>query len=147
MKNLSKTATEILYARGHPNISAKHKTTLEITTKKELTPKGDCIIAVGSNKGLNQLSGSFKKLAKKVDSTITMIIRIDNQTEIIRGRGDPHLTFNHPHDLVVRKSSYSSDRTLMIKADKAAIDLNRELVEMLKFPEREIEIVLTVETP
>ena len=141
-----KTATEILYVRGHPNISAKHRTTLEITTKEDLTPRGDCIIAVGSNKGAKQLSESFKKLAKKENSTITMAIKVGTQTEIIKGCGDPRLTFSHPHDIVVRKSSYYSDRTVMVKANKAAIDLNRKLVELIRNAEKEVEIKLTVET-
>jgi len=142
---LSKKVTETLRAHGHPNISAKHRTTLEVTTREDLTVRGDCVIAVGSNKGAEQLSEPFKELAKKDHSTITMVVRVDKQTEIIRGWGSPRLTFSHPHDLVARKSSYCSDRTIMIKADKAAIDLNRKLVELLKNPEKEVEIILTVE--
>ncbi len=102
---------------------------------------------MGSNKGTGQLSEAFKKLAKKENSTITMVVKIDKQTETIRGHGNPRLTFTHPHDLVVRKSSYYSDRTIMIKADKAAIDLDRKLVEMLRNPENEVEIILIVEAP
>jgi hypothetical protein len=139
--------TETLCAHGHPNISAKHRTTLEITSREDLTIRGDCVIAVGSNKGAEQLSERFKELAKKENSTITMIIKVDNQTEIIRGCGGPRLTFSHPHDLVMRKSNYCSDRTIMIKADKAAIDLSRNLVELLKNPLKKVEIVLTVEAP
>ncbi|MGQ9720734.1 MAG: DUF371 domain-containing protein [Candidatus Jordarchaeum sp.] len=142
-----KTAKENIHARGHPNISAMHKTTLEITTNKGLTHRGDCIIAVGSNKGAKQLSEEFKKLAKKENSIITIIIRVDGKTEIIKGKGDPRLTFNHSHDLVIRKSNYFSDRTIMVKADKAAIDLDRNLVEQLKNPDQVVEIILTVEAP
>lgn len=139
--------TETLCAHGHPNILATHRTTLEITSREDLTMRGDCIVAVGSSKGAEQLSERFKELAKKENSIITMSIRVDNQTEIIRGCGSPRLTFSHPHDLVVRKSGYCSDRTIMIKADKAAVDLSRKLVELLKNPEKEVEIVLTVEVP
>ncbi len=113
----------------------------------DLTTRGDCIIAIGSNKGAKQLGESFKKLAKKENSTITMIIKVDNQTETIRGQGNPRLTFSHPHDLVVRKSSYYSDRTIMINADKAAMDLDRKLVEKLRRPEKEVEIILRAEAP
>jgi hypothetical protein len=138
--------TEVIYAHGHPNISAKHRTTLEITTGEDLTVRGDCVVAVGSDKGAERLSESFKELARRENSTITMIIRVDKQTEIIRGFGSPRLTFSHPHDLVARRSSYYSDRTIMIKADKAAIDLDRKLVELLKNPEKGVEITLIVET-
>lgn len=142
---MSEKVTETLCAHGHPNISAMHRTTLEITSREDLTIRGDCVIAVGSNKGAEQLSEPFKELAKKENSTITLIIKVDNQTEIIRGCGNPRLTFSHPHDLVARKSSYCSDRTIMIKADKAAADLSRELVELLRNPLKEVEIILAVE--
>lgn len=146
VNGLNEKVTETLYARGHPNISSKHRTTLEITTEEDLTTRGDCVIAVGSNKGAYQLSEPFKELARKENSKITMIIKVDEQTEIIRGFGSPRLTFSHPHDLVARRSSYYSDRTIMVKADKAAIDLNRKLVELLKNPEKEVEVILTVES-
>jgi hypothetical protein len=145
VKGLNKKVTETIYAHGHPNISAKHRTTLEITTREDLTLRGDCVIAVGSNKGVEQLSEPFKELAKKENSTITLVIKVDKQIETIRGCGSPRLTFSHPDDLVARKSGYYSDRTIMIKADKAAIDLNRKLVELLKNPEKEVEITLIVE--
>lgn len=144
---MGEKVTETLYAHGHPNVLATHKTTLEITSEENLTPRGNCIVAVGSSKGAKQLSESFKELAKKENSIITMIIKVDDQTETIRGYGSPRLTFSHPHDLVVRKSSYCSDRTIMIKANKAAIDLSRRMVELLKNPLKKVEVVLTVETP
>lgn len=139
--------TEIFYAHGHPNISATHKTTLEITSDEDLTPRGDCIVAVGSTKGFGQLSEQFKELAGRENSVITMFIRVDDQTEIVRGFGSPKLTFSHPRDLVVRKSSYCCDRTVMIRANKAAIDLSRKMVELLKNPAKRVKIVLTVEAP
>ncbi len=144
---MAKKAAETIYARGHPNVSATHKTTLEITTRDKLTIRGDCIVAVCANKGAEQLSESFKELARMENSTITMILKVDDQTETIKGQGSPHLTFTHPHDIVARKSTYHSDRTIMIKADKAAIDLNRKLVQKLKDPQTKVEVILIVETP
>ncbi|HIP58595.1 MAG TPA: DUF371 domain-containing protein, partial [Archaeoglobus profundus] len=35
---------EVITAWGHPNITAKHRTTLEITKDEELSIRGDCII-------------------------------------------------------------------------------------------------------
>ena len=40
--------------------------------------------------------------------------------------------FNDAHEIVVRKTDFISARTLGIKADKAAIGLNRGIIEMLK---------------
>jgi hypothetical protein len=48
-------------------------------------------------------------------------------------------------DLVVRRSSYVCDRTLAIKAGKAANDFSRCLVEKLKNPWQRVDITLTVE--
>ncbi|MEX2752083.1 MAG: DUF371 domain-containing protein [Candidatus Freyarchaeota archaeon] len=144
---MTKKATETIYAWGHPNVSAKHRTTLEITTRDELTIRGDCVVAVCADKGAEQLSESFKELARKENSTITMILKVNDQTETIRGQGSPHLTFTHPHDIVARKSTYHSDRTIMIKADKAAMDLNRKLVQKLKNPQTKVEITLIAEIP
>ncbi|MEM2959151.1 MAG: DUF371 domain-containing protein [Candidatus Jordarchaeaceae archaeon] len=144
---MTKKATETIYAWGHPNVSAKHRTTLEITTRDELTIRGDCVVAVCADKGAEQLSESFKELARKENSTITMILKVNDQTETIRGQGSPHLTFTHPHDIVARKSTYHSDRTIMIKADKAAMDLNRKLVQKLKNPQTKVEIILIAEIP
>ncbi|MBS7249068.1 MAG: DUF371 domain-containing protein [Candidatus Freyarchaeota archaeon] len=136
-----------MHARGHPNVSATHRTTLEITTRNELTIRGDCIVAVCADKGAEQLSEPFKELARKENSTITMILKVNDQTETIRGQGSPHLTLTHPHDIVARKSTYHSDRTIMIKADKAAMDLNRKLVQKLKDPQTKVEITLIAEIP
>ena len=44
--------------------------------------------------------------------------------------------------MVIRKSSYICNRTLAIKADKAAADLSRSLVEKLRKPKQNVEIKL-----
>jgi hypothetical protein len=55
------------------------------------------------------------------------------------------LQFTHQTDLVVRKSDYVCGRTLAIRADKAASDFSRELVEKLKDPNQEVKVTLVVE--
>lgn len=37
---------------GHRNITAKHRTTLEITKDEEITRKADCIIGVRADKAI-----------------------------------------------------------------------------------------------
>jgi len=56
------------------------------------------------------------------------------------------LTFSHPTDIVVRKSGFLSDRTLMVHADRVAADLPKSLVELLQDPGRKILVELAVET-
>ena len=65
--------------------------------------------------------------------------------ETVKAKGSPQLQFTHQTDLVVRKSSYVCGRTLAIDADKAAIDISRELVEKLKDPKQTIKVTLTAE--
>ncbi len=136
---------EEIRAYGHPNIRATHRSTLEITKEENLTPRGDCIIAIKANKGLYELSNEFKKIARKDGSKIKLIIEVEGLKEEITGYGSPKLTLNHPTDIVCRKSSYTCSRTLMIKANKAAIDLNREIIKKLKNPDTPVKIILIAE--
>jgi hypothetical protein len=41
---------EVIFAQGHENILATHKTTLEFTKDKRLSKKGDCIVAVAGTR-------------------------------------------------------------------------------------------------
>lgn len=66
------------------------------------------------------------------DSKIELLLETDNGSDIITGYGSSNLTLSHPSDMVCRKSSFTCNRTLMIHADKAAIDLNRTLIDDLK---------------
>ena len=140
-----KPVTVTFFAHGHKNISATHKTTLELTKEEHLTKRGDCIVAVGSTMAAVDLPIEFKQAATKEKSQITVIIEVDNLKETIKAKGSPQLTFMHPTDLVVRKSSYVCGRTLAIEADKASIDFSRELITKLKDPNQKAKITLTAE--
>ena len=123
--------TETFTARGHRNIKATHRTTLEITKEADLTPRGDCIIAVGSEKGAADISRRLVEALKR-GAEATLTIEAGGVTETVRGHGDPRITLTHPTDIVVRKSLYVDSRTLMVEADKSASDLDRRLVEALR---------------
>ncbi|NIR88019.1 DUF371 domain-containing protein [Candidatus Bathyarchaeota archaeon] len=137
--------TEIIYAHGHKNVQSAHKTTFEITKETSLTKRGDCVVAVGATKGAADLNSRLKKAAKKKNAKITIKIEAGRVKESVRARGSPQLSFTHPTDLVVRKSGYVCGRTLAVRADKAASDLSRKLVEKMRDPLQEIKITLTVE--
>ena len=47
-------------AYGHPNILATHKTTLEFTKDKEVSLKGDCIVAVKADFDLIKIKEFIK---------------------------------------------------------------------------------------
>lgn len=138
--------SEVIDARGHPNILATHKTTLEITKETALTKRGDCIIAVGATKAAADLSAEFKEAAKRENAEITILIEADEERETVKAKGNPQLSFEHTTDMVIRKSSYVCNRTTAIRADKAAVDLSRKLTGKLRDPSQRIKITLTVES-
>jgi hypothetical protein len=139
------SVTVVFSARGHENVEATHKTTFEVTKETSLTKRGDCIIAVESTKAAANLPSDFKEAARKEGAQITVTIEADELKETIKAKGSPQLQFTHPTDLVVRKSDYVCGRTLAIRADKAAIDFSRKLVEKLKDPNQEVKVTLAVE--
>jgi len=137
-------AVEEIFARGHANITAKHATTLEITKETNLSKNGDCIIAVGATKGLAELSETFRILCADDNAKIILEINAGKIVEIVQGRGSSSFTLSHGDDIVVRKSSHVTDRTLIIAADKAARDIDRKLVRALRSPNTSVRIRLTV---
>jgi len=66
-------------------------------------------------------------------------------SETIRGEGSPDLSFIHQTEMVGRKSSYPSDRTIMIRVDKAACDLDRRLIDALKSPNARLTVHIIAE--
>lgn len=137
--------TEIIFAHGHRNIQATHRSTLEITKENELSKKGDCIIAVSADKDIADLNPKFKGSLRNENAKMTMLIEAGGIVEVVNAFGSRRLILAHPTDIVVRKSSYICIRTLAIKADKAAWDLSRKLVERLRDPKQKVRITLTVE--
>ena len=136
----------VIFARGHENIQGTHRTTFEITKEATLTKRGDCIIAVGATKGAADLHPRFKETTRSDGAQMTIIIEAGELKEGVRARGSPRLLFTHPTDLVVRKSNYVCGRTLAIRADKAANDLSRKLIEKIRDPNQKIRITLAVES-
>ena len=134
-------------AHGHPNIRSTHQTTLMTTTEHHLTPRGDCIIAVGAGTGLAQLPEEIKEAARDPGTEITCTISVENHVFTAVGRGHPNLTYTDPIDMVARKSSYTCGRTLMINSDKAANDIPAEIIKALQNPEAVITIQITYEKP
>jgi len=138
--------TEIILAYGHKNIQATHKSTLEITKENQLSKKGNCIIAVSTDKALADLSSEFKENLLKESAKTIMLIEAGEVVEVVNAFGSTRLILTHPTDMVVRKSSYICSRTLAIKADKAACDLSRKLVKKLRDPKQKVRITLTVKS-
>ncbi|MDI9624541.1 MAG: DUF371 domain-containing protein [Methanothermobacter sp.] len=134
----------VFYAKGHPNVTSRHKSTFEITMDDEIGKTADCIIGVDSSVSMRDFPRKLKKAIAKENAIIKLVLKTKNAKDEITGRGHPNLTLDHPRDIVCRKSDYICDRTLMIKADKAACDLKKELVEDLKRGSRlKVEIIVS----
>jgi hypothetical protein len=140
----TETVTETIFARGHRNVKATHKSTFEITKEDSLSSNGDCVIAVSADRAPADLNPEFKRALCRKGSVLTILIEAGEIAEVVKTLGSPHLILSHPSEMVVRKSSYISDRTLAVKADKAAHELSRKLVERLRNPSQEVKITLTV---
>lgn len=132
-----------LKTHGHTNVTSKHKTTFEVTTDPEISIKADCIVGVASEKSMKDFSEDFKKAMRKEDAEIKVILKTKNAFDAITGHGHPDLPLDHPTDIVCRKSDYICGRTLMINTDKAACDLNNDLINDLKNGEEmQVEIIV-----
>lgn len=134
---------EVVRARGHPNVRATHRTTLEVTKEKELTPRGDCIVGVNADKSVKDLSDDLKRWLKSGRAIrIKLFLPDYGIWDELVAYGDSKLTFKHERDIVIRKSDYVCDRTLAIKSNKAAVDIKREIVYLLKDPKTELVLII-----
>ena len=124
-------AVELVKSRGHVNVSATHRSTIEITRDDHLTPLGDCIVGVKADKALIDFSEEFKRIARADDSVIIAVLITRNNVDVVIGRGSKDLVLNDDRRIIIRKSSYIDDATIMINANKAAIDLSRSLIDDL----------------
>jgi len=115
-------------------VSALHPTTIEVTTEGHLTEKGDCIVGVGAEKGCAQLGERVKAGIRSGGSVVLLRLVVDSESFIVRANGDPRLTLSHPHEIVVRKSDFISDRTIAVGADAAAKDIPRDMIAKLRNP-------------
>lgn len=134
-----KMFVDVVRARGHPKVTATHPTTLMITKDEEIGPRADCVLAVGADKSVADLRDNIKR-AIRSGNRIEVTIEVRGLEEVIRGQGHEGLTLSDKSDIVIRKSGYICGRTLMIRADKAAVDLRREFIERLKDAESRVLI-------
>jgi hypothetical protein len=140
-----KKMVEVIHAFGHPNIRASHPTTIMITKERQVTQRGDCIVAVDADKSVADLSAEFKRALQQPNAKLTIELEVDDLKGQITAYGSPELTLNHPNDLVIRKSEFISDRTLAVKADKSSGDLSKAVVEKLKNPKQQVTLTLILE--
>ncbi len=130
----------VIKAYGHPLIKATHKSTFEITKDNYLTPRGDCIIGIKASHSVKDLPIELKEHLKK-GGKIEIILKVDDLEDKIIAYGHPNLILTNERSIVVRRSTFIDDRTLAIRANKAAKDIRRDLIEELK-KEKELEFII-----
>jgi len=129
----------IVRAKGHRLISATHKSTFEITKENYLTERGNCIIGISANYSASEFPDWLKEYLRE-GKRIIIEIRVDDLSDFVEAYGSKDLPFKDNKSFVIRKSTYIDDRTVAIRSNKAAIDINRRIIELLKM-EKELEII------
>jgi len=129
---------------GHKNITSKHKTTLEFTKDNEMGLEGDCIIGIKADFSLLQLKKFIKTLNNnKITIIIETINNDSNKNKIIEKiNAKINPKFNSDKDIVIRKSDFIDERTLAIKADKAAFELDKDLIKDIGNNNQKISVLL-----
>ncbi|MFB6173765.1 MAG: DUF371 domain-containing protein [Halobacteriales archaeon] len=122
---------ERIAARGHEHVTARHGSTLEVTTDEFLTPAGDCIVGIEADRAPADFDAAFVEACRDASATVVATLRAGDRTATVTGRGHPDLTFESDRSAVLRTSGHVDDRTVMVGADAAAADLDRDLVAAL----------------
>lgn len=122
---------ETIRCRGHEHVSAEHASTFEVTTDDWLTPAGDCILGIEADRAPADFDPAFVAACQDEAATITATFEAGPHRQTVTGRGHPELTFENGRSAVGRTSTYVDDRTILVRADAAAGDFDRELVAAL----------------
>ena len=119
---------------GHPNILAKHRTSIEFTHSADVTERGDCIVGVGADFELDQIKAllAYRKLR------VTVRIGGVQDTFTCGVNGG----FHSDTEIVFRKSAYRCQRTLGTHASKSAQQLKRSLVANLRSAAARAEVIV-----
>jgi hypothetical protein len=131
-------------AYGDSRVTARHPTTVEVTKEEIRSRVADCIVATRCELGLSDLPEDLKEAARDEDAEVAITIEAGGFSERISGRGHRLLGFESGMEMVTRKSGYVCGRTLMVSADKAAIDLDRRLIAELQKPDTVARIRIEV---
>lgn len=122
---------DVVRFKGHPNIRATHRTTIELTKEGWLTPKGDCIIGVSADKACADLSQNLKESIRR-GSRLRITLAVENEKFQFIAYGNPKLELSDPTSIVIRKSEFISPKTMAIRSEASASDIPRRIVELLK---------------
>lgn len=132
---------EEIIACGHPNVSATHRTTMQVTRDKEISRRADCVIGVGADKSVLNLSEVLKRHLME-GGELLVVVSVGDQEFRLYAQGSKRLRLNHHRDSVIRKSDYVDERTLAIRATASSRDLPRGMVKLLRDPGTKLRLAL-----
>ena len=110
--------------KGHPKITAEHRSTLEFTKEDHVSGNGDCILGVSSNHNIGDLN--------KLNGRLIFVINVEGIKDSFEATIPKNHEITDEKELVIRTSSFVSGRTYAIASSKASIDIDRNLIEALK---------------
>lgn len=130
-----------IIAWGHPDIIATNKTKIKITGGG--IPNDDSVIGVRANKACIDLKPKIKERLK-LSQYVKITINADGVEDKIIAYGSPALVLKDKNDIIIEKTDFIDDKTLVILADKVAHDLKDELKRKLKNKDTKIRILLEI---
>lgn len=131
----TKLTTYRFSAKGHRNIRATHKNTLEFTKDSEVSVRGDCIMGVEADFCVHTL----RKVAQHC-TEIKVCIEVGTNRQEFLAKVNPK--FCDLNEVVIRVSDYISSRTFATRSQAAAKDIKRTIVNELKKPNTKLSVVI-----
>jgi len=131
-------------AKGHENIQASHPSTLEVTTDSHLTLRGDCIVGVKASHSAQDLKSLLEPVLRLPRCRIRTTLKVGALTDTILGWVSSEFPLSDPSSIVWRTSTFVDERTIAIRCNKAAKDLDRQLIAALQNSQSVLEVQLVV---
>ncbi len=122
----------VFHCYGHENIRATHPKTIEFTKDTDLTVRGDCIVGVRATFDASEL--------KKLKGKVRITVEVNGLQDVFKAVINPY--FDDDHEIVFRKSRYSSRRTLGNQLSKGSNRLDRDIVELMQTPDTVMKVTV-----
>lgn len=129
---MSRPGAVRLTAVGHPDVTARHAKTLELTGEPGITARASCVLGVRAG----PLPGELGRLRGRVRLTLAA----GEETASVEGEVNPR--YASAERLVVRRSDRLDPDTLLVNATAGAADLDRALVDRLRDPATRLHVTV-----